>query len=259
MGPAAPCFSGISGYREIEELSQTLADAAAEIRQVDTLRKELVANVSHDLRTPLTLIAGYSEAMRDLPGENTPENLQIIIDETTRLSELVTDLLDLSKLEAGMETLQYEDIELVEFTENILKRYDKMTAQSGYNIVLEKNVDRVSVLADSKKIGQVIYNLINNAIHYCGADKTVIVRLADDNGFLRFEVKDNGDGIPADKLKDIWDRYYRLDSSHQSQKVGTGLGLSIVKKILRLHNAKFGVESREGEGSCFWFALPIKK
>lgn len=248
---------GIGGYQEIEELSETLSDAASEIRQVERLRRELIANVSHDLRTPLTLIAGYSEAMRDLPGENTPENLQIIIDETTRLSELVTDLLDLSKLEAGMDQLQKEEIEVVGFVTDILKRYDKMIAQQGYTIKLEKTQDRFFVFADSLKLGQVIYNLINNAIHYCGEDKTVTVRLKGLDGNLLVEIEDNGPGIPKDKLGEIWDRYYRVDTNHEAQRVGTGLGLSIVKKVLQLHNARFGVRSEEGKGSCFWFVLPL--
>ncbi len=248
---------GIEGYREIEELSKTLSEAALEIRQVDKLRKELVANVSHDLRTPLTLIAGYSEAMRDLPGENTPENLQIIIDETKRLSELVTDLLDLSKLEAGMDRLQKEEVEAVSFVNNILKRYDKMTAQQGYSIKFAHNCDEIFVFVDSLKFGQVVYNLINNAIHYCGEDKSVTVRLTAENGEMLFEVEDHGRGIPRDKLREIWDRYYRVDKNHESHQVGTGLGLSIVKKVLQLHNARFGVKSDEGKGSCFWFVLPL--
>lgn len=248
---------GIRGYREVEELSNTLSKAAAEIRQVDRLRRELVANVSHDLRTPLTLIAGYSEAMRDLPGENTPENLQIVIDETKRLSELVTDLLDLSKLEAGMDQLQKEEVEAVSFTKNILKRYDKMTAQQGYTIHFQSDCDQIRIFVDSLKFGQVIYNLINNALHYCGDDKCVTVRLVKKDHKLLFEVEDHGQGIPQDKLSEIWDRYYRVDSNHESHPVGTGLGLSIVKKVLQLHNAEFGVRSEVGVGSCFWFVLPL--
>lgn len=248
---------GIRGYREINELSDTLSDAAEEIRKVDRLRRELLANVSHDLRTPLTLITGYSEVMRDIPGENTPENLQIVIDETKRLSALVTDLLDLSKLEAGMDHLNREEIEIVGFMSDILNRYDKMISQNGYTVRLEKERDFFYVMADVKKLGQVIYNLINNALHYCGEDKLVVVRLSQRDKDLLIEVRDFGQGIPKDQLNDIWDRYYRVDANHVSQSVGTGLGLSIVKKVLQLHNADFGVESEEGKGSRFWFVLPL--
>lgn len=250
--------SNVYGYREVEELSQTLSHAANEISQVDRLRRELIANVSHDLRTPLTLISGYSEAMRDLPGENTSENLQIIIDETHRLSELVSDLLDLSKMEAGMDRLQTEQLELVSFVREICRRYDKMTGFQGYRLDLICSEEAIRISADPNKLRQVVYNLINNAILYCGEDRYVCVRVGVLDGYALVEVIDRGGGIPADRIKEIWDRYYRVDQNHKSAPVGTGLGLSIVKKILDLHGARFGVESEEGKGSRFWFAFPLE-
>ncbi len=247
----------IKGYREVEELAETLHRSALEIQQVDRLRKELIANVSHDLRTPLTLISGYSEVMRDIPGENTPENLQVVIDESHRLSELVTDLMDLSKLEAGMEQLNRERIELISFVRRILNRYEKMTGFQGYSLLFETAVDQIFVLADPVKLNQIVYNLVNNAINYCGDDKTVVVQIAtsDEDAILR--VIDHGDGIPQEKLEHIWDRYYRADQNHKTSTVGTGLGLSIVKKLLSLHNSNFGVQSNVGKGSVFWFTLKI--
>ncbi len=250
---------GIFGYREVEELSETLSLAAQEISQVDKLRQELLANVSHDLRTPLTLISGYSEAMRDLPGENTPENLQIVIDETHRLSELVSDLLDLSKLEAGMDQLQLEEIELVSFIQEICKRYEKMTGFYGYDLEMQSSVKTAYVFADRIKLNQVVYNLINNAINYCKQNKRILVRISATEDQALVEIFDHGPGIPPEKLEHIWDRYYRASENHSSAKVGTGLGLSIVKKVLVLHKADFGVESKLGEGSRFWFAIPLFK
>lgn len=249
--------NGISGYREVEELSQTLSRSADEISKVDQLRRELIANVSHDLRTPLTLISGYSEAMRDIPGENTPENLQIVIDETRRLTKLVSDLLDLSKMEAGMDTLKSERLELVSFVSEICQRYHKMTGLQGIDLRLESFVDSAYVSADPVKLNQVIYNLINNAIHYCGEDRFVGVRVSKNQSEAIIEVIDHGEGIPKEKLSQIWDRYYRIDKNHRAASIGSGLGLSIVKKILTLHAARFGVESGEGKGSRFWFALPL--
>ena len=156
-----------------------------------------------------------------------------------------------------MDRMQKEEVEVVSFTADILKRYDKMTAQQGFSIKLETNCEQIRVFVDSLKFGQVIYNLINNAIHYCGADKRVTVRMTANDHKLLFEVEDHGRGIPQDKLREIWDRYYRVDSNHESQRIGTGLGLSIVKKVLQLHKADFGVRSEEGVGSCFWFVLPL--
>ena len=244
------------GYRETRELAQTLNFAADELSKIDRLQKELIANISHDLRTPLTMITGYGEVMRDLPGENTPENVQVIIDEATHLSELVNDLLDLSRLQSGMRTLEYEDFDLTETTRAILRRYDKLTHHGGYHITFEAERN-VSVNADRVMILQVIYNLINNAINYCGEDKVVeVVQSLDENGTVRLSVRDHGEGIAEDELPHIWDRYYKVDRVHRSAMIGTGLGLSIAKGVLDMHDASYGVNSTLGEGSEFWFALP---
>ena len=245
----------IKGYREVTELADTLSKSAREIRQVDRLRRELLANVSHDLRTPLTLISGYSEVMRDIPGENTRENLQVVIDEAHRLSDLVTDMLDLSKMEAGMEKLSPERVELVSFLRDILGRYEKLTGVQGYTIEFTPGCDQIFVMADLVKLNQIVYNLVNNAIHYCGEDRWVGVKLYPEGERAVVEIVDHGEGIPEDQIGEIWDRYYRVDKNHRSQKVGSGLGLSIVKELLALHGAEFGVRSTVGQGSVFWFSL----
>ncbi len=248
-------FDG-TGYREVEELSHTLNYAAKELGRTEKLQRDLLANVSHDLRTPLTMITAYSEVMRDLPGENTPENIQVIIDETTRLTNLVNDMLELSKLQAGVSELHAE---VFDFTTNILavmNRYSKLTEQSGYNIQFEYK-DDVKVCADEYKIYQVIYNLINNAINYAGEDKTVIVRQIVNGDTVRLEVEDHGKGIADDEIDNIWDRYYKVDKTHKRATQGSGIGLSIVKNILKLHGARFGVSSDLGKGSIFWFELNV--
>lgn len=247
-----------SGYLEVKELNDTLNYTRQELSKVDKLRQELIANISHDLRTPLTMIKGYGEVMRDLPGENTPENVQIIIDEASRLSTLVTDLLDLSKLQSGTLTLDCEVFCLTDSIRDIFKRYSKLKEQDGYNIEFNECED-VFVNGDELKISQVIYNLMNNAINYAGEDKTVIVtQKVIENNTVRVEVTDHGEGIPPEKLEYIWDRYYKVDKEHKSAVIGTGLGLSIVKNILDLHKAHFGVTSQLGKGSTFWFELPCE-
>jgi signal transduction histidine kinase len=244
------------GYREIAELGETLNYATIELSKTENLRRELIANISHDLRTPLTMITGYAEIMRDLPGENIPENLQIIIDEAKRLETLVDDMLDISKLRAGVKELNIEEYNFTESIRNILKRYVKLIKQDGYTIKFIYDSD-VLVKADELKISQVIYNLINNSITHTGKNKSVIVRQSINNGKVRLEVIDTGEGIPEDKFKDIWDRYYKVDIEHKRAKVGTGLGLSIVKTILEMHHATYGVKSDMGQGSIFWFELNI--
>lgn len=243
-----------SGYLEAKELSDTLNVTRRELQKAESLRRELIANISHDLRTPLTMITGYGEVMRDLPGENTPENVQVIIDEANRLTNLVNDMLDLSKLQTGTIEIEREDFSLTDEIRNILGRYTKLIEQDGYDIrfIADKNA---YVSADRVKIGQVIYNFVNNAVTHCGDDKTVVITQKTSDRRVRVEVTDHGDGIEPEKLEYIWDRYYKVDKEHKRGVIGTGLGLSIVKKILDLHDAKYGVKSKPGAGSTFWFEL----
>lgn len=243
------------GYRETRELAKTLNYASNELSRVDRLSKELIANISHDLRTPLTMIKGYSEIMRDLPGENTPENMQVVIDETTRLSDLVNDLLDISKIQSGARQAELAPFDLTAALEEVMYRYDTFVRHKGYQISIDAT-EHVWVNADRGMLLQVLYNLINNAINYTGADLTVRVKQTVTDGRVRISVTDTGEGIPPDQMPLIWDRYYKVDKIHKQAMIGTGLGLSIVKEILSVHDAAYGVDSTIGEGSTFWFELP---
>ncbi len=246
------------GYLEISELNDTLNYAAKELSKVEGLRRELIANISHDLRTPLTMITGYGEVMRDLPGENTPENVQIIIDEAKRLSTLVSDILDISKLQSGTQQLTCERFNLTRSIEEILLRYTKLTEQDGYRLKLISSED-AWVNGDKIKLSQVVYNLINNAITYTGPDKSVTITQSIRRDSVRIEIADTGEGIAEESLPLIWDRYYKVDKAHKRAAIGTGLGLSIVKTILDLHKAEYGVSSTVGQGSVFWFQLKLDK
>lgn len=242
------------GYREINELSDTLNYAAQELSKTERYQQELIANVSHDLRTPLTMITAYAEVMRDLPGENGPENVQVIIDEAERLTELVNDLLDVSKLQAG-ELVKHSSVyDLTESIDHVLQRFEKLTRREGYCIRFERT-EHVLVDADEEKIHQVLYNFINNAINHTGEDKLVTVRQIGTRHKVRIEVEDTGPGIPKEELGNVWERYYKAGGNHRRAVNGTGLGLSIVRSVLDLHGADYGVESEEGMGSRFWFEL----
>lgn len=245
-----------SGYREISELSDTLNYASSELSKVDKIQKELIANISHDLRTPLTLISGYSEAMRDIPGEMNPENMQIVIDETKRLTSLVNDVLDLSRLTSGKLRMKNEVFSITEALGETVHRYSGLTEREGYCITLAASED-ILVLADKTRILQVIYNLVNNAVNYTGEDKTVTVSQRINGDYVRISVRDTGEGIPEDKLAVIWERYYKASEFHRRTNVGSGLGLSIVKGILDEYAFPYGVSSTVGEGSVFWFEMPI--
>ncbi len=248
-------FSMRGGYLETRELADTLNYAAHELSRVDRLQKELIANISHDLRTPLTMIRGYGEVMRDLPGESTPENMQVMIDETTRLSELVDDMLELSRLQAGTRSAERQIFSLTEALRSTLARYDAFVRHQGYRITLQAP-EEAYVYADRGMLLQVLYNLINNAVTYTGEDRSVEVRQEVNAGRVRISVLDTGKGIPPEQMPVIWERYYQVDEVHRRAKIGTGLGLSIVKELLELHGAAYGIDSTIGEGSCFWFELP---
>lgn len=247
-----------TGYMEVNELNNTLNYAAKELKKVEALQHELIANISHDLRTPLTMITGYGEVMRDLPGENTPENIQIIIDEANRLNMLVTDLLDISKIQSGSTELNCEGFSITMLIKDMFLRYNKLKEQDGYSLTFEYD-EEIFVNADQSKISQVIYNLVNNAINYSREDKRIVVRQLRKGDKVVIEVQDHGEGIDQEHLENIWDRYYKVDKEHKSSIIGTGLGLSIVKNILDLHNATYGVKSVVGEGSIFWFELKISE
>lgn len=245
------------GYSEVNQLSDTLNFATGELMKTDRLRRDLISNVSHDLRTPLTLIRAFAERIRDFSG-NDPvkrdEHLQVIVDETNRLSSLVSDILDLSKIQAGVTELKLSDFDLSASVKDIMKRFDILCEHDGY--VFKLNVeDGVTVNADEAKIRQVIYNLVSNAVNYTGDDKSVNISLMDLGNRIRFEVSDTGKGISEYNLPFIWDRYYKAGESHKQSVIGTGLGLSIVKSILTAHSALYGASSEIGEGSVFWFEL----
>jgi signal transduction histidine kinase len=243
------------GYKEIAELADTLNQAAADLNKVESLRRELLANVSHDLRTPLTMISGYAEVMRDLPGENTPENIQVVIDESRRLTSLVNDLLDMSRIQSGNQELQIKPYNLTEQVRQTIARFGKLVEQEGYDLTFQADAE-IIVRADENRIDQVLHNLINNAVNYTGEDRKVIVRQLSKDGIVRIEVHDSGEGIPAEQMPLIWDRYYKGTKTHRRPVVGTGLGLSIVKSILEQHQAVYGICNLPEGGCAFWFELP---
>jgi signal transduction histidine kinase len=248
-------FSG-KGFLEIVELSDTLNVAATELSKVESLRRELMANISHDLRTPLSLIYSFAEMMHDFPDEITPEQTQTIMDECQRLSTLVNDVLDISKFETGIQELNTSAFNLTQSLKATIERITELVKIDGYNIsfIYDKEVN---VNADEVKLIQAFYNFLINAINYTGKDKCVVIKQAIDNDCVKIEVIDTGDGILPENLPYVWDRYYKVDKHHKRSITGTGLGLSIAKKIIELHGGLYGVESQVGIGSTFWFGLKI--
>lgn len=247
-------------YQEIAQLSDTLNYVTTEIKKSDDFQKELLANVSHDLKTPLTMIKAYASMVKEISGddpEKRNKHLQVIIDESDRLTGLVNDILNASKVSSGLGELNKKVFNLTEFLFGILNKFDYLQETQGYKIFVDVDPN-LYTLADEEKIGQVIYNLLSNAVNYTGEDKTVYVSLKDcpEEGRIKFSVRDTGKGISEEEREHIWDRYYRSKDAHARPVKGTGLGLNIVKFILQAHSFDFGVRSEKGVGSTFFVDFP---
>lgn len=247
-------------YKEVDELASALNNAADALSKTDELRRDLMANVSHDLRTPLTIIKSYAEMIRDLSGSDEAKrtaHANVIVDEADRLSLLVNDILDLSKMESGASGFEYKSFDLSEMVDAVVYSFNHFE-EEGYRFNIDCCTSAI-VCGDFQKIKSVIYNLIINAVNYTGDDKNIYIKLEKTNGKARFSVRDTGNGIPEDEIPKVWQRYYRASSTHKRTTLGTGIGLSIVKTILNAHNAEFGVDSNVGEGSTFWFVLDLNE
>ena len=243
------------GYKEISELADTLNYASSELARTDALQRDIVANISHDIRTPLTMISGYAEFMRDFPEEDHSESIEVIVQETERLRDLVNDILDSSRISAGVSSIEPHVFNFTQSLAGFISNYNHLMEFKGYRIELEADTV-VWLNADERRMLQAIGNILNNALTHIGADKLIIVRQIVKGDAMRVEISDHGCGIPPEDIPHIWERYYRTDAPAKSNH-GSGLGLSIVKGIFDMHSAKYGVSSRIGEGSTFWFEMKI--
>ncbi len=250
-----------SAVTEIKELNETLKYTSVELSKTESLRREFMSNVSHDLKTPLTMIKAYAEMVRDLTYKDKKKrdaNLNVIIEESDRLNLLVNDILDLSKYQSNTIELEYSGFDLNDLVIEILNRYEIYKEKDGFKINYKKKKN-LFVYADRKRIAQVIYNLLNNAINYCGDDKKIDISIIDCDNTYKVEITNSGDGIKEEDLNLIWDKYYKIDKTYSRVQVGTGIGLSIVKNILELHDVKYGVTSTEGKSTTFYFELNKKE
>ncbi len=253
-------FHGDDYGQELIELAEALNFARDELSKTDEMQKELIANVSHDFKTPLTMIKAYASMIMEISGdipEKRNKHAQIIVEESDRLTTLVTDLLELSKIRSGLETLQEKVFDMSAYVKDVLSRFQYLSEEHGYifHVGIEKGL---YTRGDEIKLGQVLYNLIGNAVNYTGENKRIFVQLQrTSGGIFRFSVTDTGKGIKEEDLATIWDRYYRSSETHKRPVQGTGLGLSIVKTVLERHNFVFGVNSEVGVGSTFYVDFPL--
>lgn len=241
-------------HDELGALAEDFNVMAAEIGRTAELQRDLLANVSHDLRTPLTLIKGYAETVRDLTGadaQKRAEQLNVIIDEADRLSALVGSVMELSRYSSGAQKPALVSFDLVQLCDEVACRYEDICQKSGYTITLDAP-QPCPVMADPDGMTRVVHNLLANAVHHIGDDGQILLHVCREaGGAVTVRVEDHGAGIAKEDLPYIFDKYYRARAD--AGKQGTGLGLSITKAILVAHGFPFGVNSEPGKGTVFWF------
>ncbi len=247
-------------YQELAKLSDTLNYVRDEVKKSEDFQREILANVTHDLKTPLTMIKAYASMIKEISGDDKvkrEKHIQVIIDEADRLTGLVNDVLSVSKLQSNIDALNFKVFNLTELVYGIINKFGYLQESQGYNLMVDIDAN-IYTRADEEKISQVIYNLLGNAANYTGEDKTVFISLKTsmDGKRVKFSVRDTGKGIAREELDEIWNRYYRVKENHTRPVKGTGLGLNIVKAILENHSFDFGVDSELGAGSTFWIDFP---
>lgn len=242
---------------ELGTLSESVADLSTELQRVDVLRKEVIANVSHELRSPLALITGYGELVRDVSGSDErlrKEHMDLIISEAHRMSAMVDDIMDFSIMQAGYTQLKNEIWNTYEVVSSVVA-YARGIANQ-YDITVDFEADRTNgnALFDRIKMEQVLRNLINNGINHTPKNERLLIKLTNTSAGTKVAVINPGKDIPPEQLELIWERYQRVQ--HQAgHKEGTGIGLAIVKTILTSHAFEYGAESKNGV-TCFWFVVP---
>jgi signal transduction histidine kinase len=252
VGQLGRCFN---------RMADTLVDTMEELRQADRMRRELVANVSHDLRSPLASIQGYLETVHMKDGDLAPDERQRYVKtalrNARRLSDLVGELFELSKLETEQVEPTMEPFPIAELVQDVVMQYEPQAEEQAVALEADLPERHARVRADIGLVERALSNLIDNAIQYTPNGGVVAVRVANEAQAVRVEVSDTGPGIPEDELPHIFERFYRVDKSRDRDKGGAGLGLAIAKTILELHDGRLAVESTVGEGTTFRFRLPV--
>jgi two-component system phosphate regulon sensor histidine kinase PhoR len=246
--------------REILAMNEMLTTANTQLQELDRMKDAFLSMVTHELRTPLTVISGIAEMFEaGIYGELTieqSEHLRQITMAAHRLRQLVNDLLDLSKMEAGMMRLRRKALDPHSLTCDAVEQLAMVAAQAGVTLKNRTGRDLPTVNGDGQRIGQVLTNLVSNAVKFTPSGGQVTISAEAETGQIRFVIADTGYGIPPEALPRVFDKFFQAQSSTESGTKGTGLGLAIVKHIVELHGGEVGVESEAGRGSRFYFTLP---
>ena len=242
---------------ELDELNTTLDNTAEKLKRSQEFQNELLANVSHDLRTPLTMIKGYAEMIRDISREDEKqcaEDVAVIVEETDRLTALVNEILEYSELQMNDTELAMSDVDLSEAVTSVTDSFENLHSKNGY--VFKRDIaENIHIRGNASRLQRAVYNLMDNAVRHAGDDKWIGVTLKAENDNAVIEISDHGEGMDPEELERIWDKYY-TNRQRQGKDV-SGLGLAIVKQTVALHNGKCEAESEIGKGSTFRIVLGI--
>ena len=248
----------VSGKDEVAELATSLNNMAVSLSSTEGMHRSFVANVSHELKTPMTTIAGFIDGILDgtIPQEKREYYLKIVSDEVKRLSRLVKSMLDLSRIDSGALKLNPVRFDLTEVTCGVLVSFERRLEEKNITVTGLEDCGRADVNGDYDLIGQVVYNLLDNAIKFINPDGTLTLRTEKRDGRVYCSVRNTGVGISAQEMPRIFERFYKSDKSRSLDKNGVGLGLYIVKSVINLHHGEIYVRSVEGEYCEFTFWLP---
>lgn len=242
---------------ELSSLCENINTMATSVENLEKMRSTFVSNVSHELRTPMTSITGFVEGILDgtIPKEKEDEYLKIVLAESKRLSRLVNDLLSISRLESGSFKIDKKNFDICELLRREIIKFETQIVKKGLNVALEIEDEKMQVFADSDAMVQVVTNLLGNAIKFTPEKGKITVKAYNLSDRVNVEIINTGEGIKKEKLKYIWDRFYKADDSRNQNPEGTGLGLYIVKSIINKSDEKIYVESVENEFTKFTFTI----
>jgi signal transduction histidine kinase len=244
---------------EIGRLGRAFNTMADALDQAETLRRHMVADIAHELRTPLSLVQGSLEAILDEMYELSLENVASVHEETLVLTRLVNDLRDLALAEAGQLRLEQEEVDVADLITRSLERFRAQAAEQEVSLATDLPTDLPTIRGDRQRIGQVLSNLLSNALRYTPAGGQVVMAAKLESAELLISVADTGKGIPPDDLPYVFERFYRADKSRARASGGSGLGLAIARQIIEAHGSRIWAESQVGEGATFFVALPSSR
>ncbi len=242
---------------EVGQLAVAFNRMSSELESLERVRRDLVANVSHELKTPISALRAHLENLLDGVERPEPATLQVMLAQSERLGRLVDQLLELSRLESGDLPLHREEVQLRPLVSRVLSEIEVTRARDDVELAQEVPEDLPAIFADAERVHQVLFNLLDNAVRFTPSGGQVRVTASRHNGSVDVAVTDTGPGIDAEHLPRLFDRFYRVDTARSREEGGTGIGLAIARSVVEAHGGRIWAESEPGKGSTFTFELPV--